>query len=131
MTYIRADTLFVERHVLLRDDESAHSLLSVSRREFVSELRSTRGSHENLDEEVVVLIAGQQNLVDVGVLGALVAHRLRTISRVRQIAGIGQRVGLIGRHLLVDQQIAREDALAHAANSVHVERRELAVARLQ
>lgn len=60
-----ANTLVIERHVFLGDNQSTNSLLPVSGREFVSQLGSPGLPDEYLDQQLVVLAISQHDFIDV------------------------------------------------------------------
>lgn len=125
---VGADALVVERHVLLRDDETANTLLSVTRGELVAEFGTTSLSQENLDEGRVRVGIRQEDLVDVTRNGAAVRHagvlpgsgrsiRAATASHaVRKLVVVSVR-----RSLLVDVHLSGVDLFADVRESVEVE----------
>lgn len=54
--HIWAYTQVVEWHILLADNQTTHSLLTVTTRELVSKLRTTSGAHADLDQESLIVI---------------------------------------------------------------------------
>lgn len=60
---VRADPPFREREVLLLHDRPADALLAVPARELVAHFRPPGVAHEGLDDELVLVVAGQKHLV--------------------------------------------------------------------
>mmetsp|Transcript_4949 Transcript_4949/g.16533 ORF Transcript_4949/g.16533 Transcript_4949/m.16533 type:complete len:518 (-) Transcript_4949:1943-3496(-) len=118
---VRHDAVVAEGHVLLAHDEAADALLPVARGELVAELGRPRGPHADLDDEVLILVGGDHDAVDVRVvvLRPLVRDRRRAeLAR----GGVGPlELRRVGRDLLVDEHVPGGQALAHGADAVVVE----------
>ena len=119
---LTADSLIIERHILLRNDEATDSLLSVSRRELVSQFWSTRLTNEDLDEELIVLAVGEHDLVDVSSDGRLVRER-SVLERAGLSGGSGVEAVVVGvrRSLLVDVDVSWIDSLSCSGDSVRLD----------
>lgn len=119
---LTADSLIVERHIFLRYDETTHSLLSMSRRELVSQFWSSSLTDEDLDEELVVLAVGEHDLVDVSSDGRLVAER-SVLERAWLSSGTGVEAVVVGvrRSLLVDVDVSWIDSLSCSGDSVRLD----------
>jgi hypothetical protein len=125
---VGADSLIVERHVFLRDDEAANSLLTVTGRELVAEFGTTGLANENLDKGRVGVGIGEEDLVDVtrnrtavrhaGVLPRACCRRCRSGARS---VGAELVVVSVRRRLLVDIDLTRVALLADVSESVEVE----------
>lgn len=120
---VGARSLVVERHVLLRNDEAANSLLPVARRELVSELGATSLPNEDLDERVVLVRIGDEDFVDVAWDRSAVGH-----ARVLPRSGAGAHgrrldavVVRVRGGLLVDEDLTGVDLLADVRESILVE----------
>mmetsp|Transcript_18982 Transcript_18982/g.33951 ORF Transcript_18982/g.33951 Transcript_18982/m.33951 type:complete len:206 (-) Transcript_18982:862-1479(-) len=109
---VRSHPEVVERHVLLRNEDSNHTFLSVATAELVSELRPASGAHENLDYEVVRLVGSDDHLVHDCLRGAFVARWLR-LKHVRgQVVRVDQIFGSLDWHVLVDKHVSRHHNLS-------------------
>ena len=64
------DTLLGPWHILLTVGDTDRSLLTVTRRELVADLRDTNRSYAHLDELVIVLGGGEHHLIDDTALAA-------------------------------------------------------------
>eukprot|EP00968_Pinguiococcus_pyrenoidosus_P008709 scaffold641_cov237-Pinguiococcus_pyrenoidosus.AAC.17 len=124
---VRACAFFVERHVLLRHNDPADSLLAVPRAELVSHLRPSALPQVDLDEELLVLIRRDHHLVDVHARGGLPRHRRWLVLR-RRAALENAWLRRLLRSLLVDQNLPGLHLLAHVRKPVVVQREELAEA---
>jgi hypothetical protein len=62
--HIRHDALSRERKILLSVSHSARSLLTVPTSKLISDLRNSNCSHFDLSEPEIVLIVGNNNLID-------------------------------------------------------------------
>jgi len=119
---LTANSLIVERHILLRNDETTHSLLSMSRRELVSQFWSTRLTNEDLDEELIVLTIGEHDLVDVSSDGRLVGEG-SVLERAGLSSGSRVEAVVVGvrRSLLVDVDVSWIDSLSCSGDSVRLD----------
>lgn len=61
---VRSESLARERHVLVSILNAARSLLTVTRRKLVADLRNAHGAHANFAELVALAVERQHHLID-------------------------------------------------------------------
>lgn len=91
---IGSESLASERHILMTILNTARSLLSVARREFVANLRNTHRSDTNLTELVALAVQRQHHLID--------NSRFRVTQKCRRV--------LLGEALRVSIQLSSNNS---------------------
>lgn len=114
--------MVVERHVLLRDNQTADTLLPVSGGELVAKFGTSGLPDENFDEQLVVVAVCKENLVDIAGDGRFVAERgvLEGGGR-RGCLGVEAVVVGVRRGLFIDVNVSRINSLASASDTVRLE----------
>lgn len=111
------NSLVIERHVLLVHNQPTYALLSMPRRELVSQFRSTSLPNKHLDKCLVVLRVTDHDFVDVARDGGLVAHWCVLIG---YSGGMSSKriVRCVCWRLLVHVYVAWIDSFADASQSI-------------
>jgi hypothetical protein len=111
--------LVAERHVFLRNDETANTLLPMPRRELVTELRTTSLTDEDLDEELVVVAVSEHDFVDVASDRSLVRERsVLEGGRHRGDGGVVAVIVSVRGDLLVEVDVSWVDSLSGTGDPV-------------
>ena len=114
------DALVVKRHVFLIDDQATDTLLTVPRRELVSEFGPPSLSDEHFNERLVVFGVRDHDFVDVARDWRLVCHGGVFVRDARRLAS--ERVVIrVRRRLLVDIHIAWVNTLADACQTIRLD----------
>ena len=74
--HVRHHTFARERQILLSIGHTTGTLLAVTRGEFITDLGNLYSSHLDFDKSFVLVIRGQDHLVDVAFLRVLQRNRL-------------------------------------------------------